>query len=522
MSGTSTTMAGSHVTGATFRYATGPEDVISESGGIDDVSFTAEPGTVTVLCGPSGSGKSTALRLLNGLIPHFHRGRLSGGVRVGDLDVPASPLHAAAGSTATVFQNPRTQFFTPTVLGDLAFAPENLGVDPGVIRRRIADAAAATGIGPLLGRDLAGLSGGELQRVACACAMASGARTLLFDEPTSNLSPSGIRELRGIIARLKDDGNAIVVAEHRLHFLAGLADRVVLLRDGAVARTFTGDEFFGMPDAERRDAGLRRLGPPQASAPRGRRNPDAAAAGTDDGSGPTSGLVLRDVRFSYGHRRVLDIPHLAFPAGRVTALTGPNGAGKSTLARIACGLSSPEKGGTVEFDGAPASAKALRREGYMVMQDTGRQLFAESVAEEVTLGLPRHRRGTVDVPSVLAEFDLSGLGDRHPHSLSGGQRQRLVIASASVQDKRIHILDEPTSGVGLDHLTAIAGHMRGLADAGAVVIVITHDDELIDACADHVIDLSDPAINHAPAIPGSDPTNDCGASSAPEGTDHDS
>lgn len=473
----------------TFRYATGPDEVPTEYG-IDGVSFTVEPGTITLLSGPSGSGKTTALRLLNGLVPHFHHGPLSGSVDVAGTDVPNSELHDSARVSATVFQNPRTQFFTPTVRGELAFASENLGVEPGEILHRMDAAVAETGIGHLVERKLSELSGGELQRVACACAIVSGTSVLLFDEPTSNLSPSGIDDLRRNLADLKAKGHAIVIAEHRLHFLSGLVDRVHLMRDGSIRQTLAGDEFFSMSDEDRKSAGLRRLAPgatgssavPTTRLSSGRRN-------------PSKGLTLDDIRFSYGPRRVLDIPHLEFPAGSVTALTGPNGIGKSTLSRILCGLDSAEKGGSITLDGSVVGAKALRRAGYVVMQDTGRQLFAESVEEEVVLGLARDERDAVDVGAVLEEFDLSGLGDRHPHSLSGGQRQRLVIATASVQDKKIHILDEPTSGVGLSHLETIARHMRRLADDDAVVIVITHDDELLAACADDVVDLSDADVN---------------------------
>lgn len=495
---TTTRELGAIVEHATFRYATGHEEIPTDYG-IDEVSFRAEPGTVTLLCGPSGSGKTTALRLLNGLVPHFHPGILTGSVRVGGCDVTTAELHDCAAVSATVFQNPRTQFFTPTVRGELAFASENLGVDPDEILRRMGHAVTTAGIEHLIGRNLAELSGGELQRVACACSIVSGTSVLLFDEPTSNLSPAGISDLRQIIAELKDAGHAIVVAEHRLHFLAGVADTVHLLRDGAIERSFTGAEFFAMPDAERRQAGLRRL--TTGSLPHSDKQP-APPPDHSPHPEPRTGLALDNVRFAYGSQQILDIARLTFPAGTVTALNGPNGIGKSTLARLLCGLDAPAKGGSISLDGTTATPAALRRSGYVVMQDTGRQLFAETVEEEVTLGLPRDRRAAIDVPAVLAEFDLAGLGGRHPHALSGGQRQRLVIASASVQDKRVYILDEPTSGVGLSHLETIARHMRRLAADGAVVIVITHDDELIAACADAVVDLSDATVNRAAGMNG--------------------
>ncbi len=141
------------------------------------------------------------------------------------------------------------------------------------------------------------------------------------------------------------------------------------------------------------------------------------------------------------------------------------------------------------------SEAARTRESYVVMQDVGRQLFSESVLDEVTLGLDAKDRAEVDVAALLAGVQLTGMEQRHPQSLSGGQRQRLVIASAMAQPSRVTIFDEPTSGVGRAHLQAIAGQMRALAEAGHVVIVITHDEELIDSCADAALHLPD--INHA-------------------------
>lgn len=481
MTTTQTGTGGVEVASASFRYATQSGEVITPYG-VTELSLVAKPGTVTLLCGPSGCGKTTALRMINGLAPHFHPGELEGTITVGGINLHGAPLHDSGAISATVFQNPRTQFFTPTVLAELAFGPENLGVDPQLIRTRIAAAVATTKISHLLNRRLSDLSGGELQRVACACALVAGVDTLLFDEPTSNLSALSIAELRATIADLKAGGHTIVVAEHRLHFLRGLADQVLLFHKGKVDATFSGEEFFAMSDTQRRAAGLRRLSHSQLPIP------PAPPVGNE-------GLHLRDIRFSYGQHQVLDLPAMTFPAGKITVLTGPNGIGKSTLARLLCGLAQPEKGGTITLGSQTMTARTLRRDGYIVMQDTGRQLFAAAVEDEVTLGLSKQRRNEVDVEQVLVEFDLAGLRDRHPHSLSGGQRQRLVIATASVQHKRIHILDEPTSGVGLAHLTTISQRMRALADSGAVVIVITHDDELIAECADFLIDLADPQYN---------------------------
>ncbi|WP_151550203.1 MULTISPECIES: ABC transporter ATP-binding protein [Corynebacterium] len=460
-----------------FRYTFGTNGELTEHG-LSDITFSAEAGTLTVLCGASGSGKTTGLRLLNGLVPNFHLGTLTGTVTVGGTDVPNQPLHDALLTSATVFQNPRTQFFTDEVTSELAFGNENLGIPAEDTIARIRTAAKETNTEHLIGCKLNELSGGQTQRVACAAAIASHAPVLLFDEPSSNLSPDAIDDLHDILAHQKAAGRTIVVAEHRLYFLRDLADQVLYFRDGRLAHRFTGAEFFALSDAQRRELGLRRIAPPEGT------HPPAPPKGS-------TGLQLENIRFSYLSKQILDIPEASFPAGAITALTGPNGCGKTTLARLLCGLSSPARGGTISINGTPMRSGARTKASYIVMQDVSRQLFAAAVEDEITLGHTANEREAIDVATLLAQLDLDGLEDRHPQSLSGGQRQRLVIASAMAQNKQVHILDEPTSGVGQAHLVAIAERMRQLADAGAVVIVITHDEELIEECADYVVHLPD-------------------------------
>ena len=462
---------------------------------LDDVDMDVTPGALTLVCGASGSGKSTVLRLLNGLIPNFHEGELSGRVLIDDEDVSSAPIERSGLRTATVFQNPASQFFTTTVADELAFAPQNYRVEAGEIRRRRAGALEELGIEDLADRDLRTLSGGQVQKVACAQALAQRTPVILLDEPTSNLDPRAIDDVRATIGRLKAAGRTLVVAEHRIYFLRGLVDEVVIMGRGRVVHRMAGEELWRIGEARRKELGLRALERPRlavrpaglaaiAGGPGRRPGADDAAEDAvgngavdaddaDNAAGDgADGLLIENLQVERSGRLVLDIPRLFFPAGAVTGVVGANGIGKTTLARAVCRLQRARRGARMSLGG-----RELRSgRAFLVMQDVHRQLFAESVSQEASA-------------PQLERLDLAALADRHPLSLSGGQKQRLVIATAIDQDARVLILDEPTSGVDHRHLVAIAAELRDLAREGRVVIVISHDVEFLNECADRVIDM---------------------------------
>ena len=449
---------------------------------LDDVDMDVTPGALTLVCGASGSGKSTVLRLLNGLIPNFHEGELSGRVLIDDEDVSSAPIERSGLRTATVFQNPASQFFTTTVADELAFAPQNYRVEAGEIRCRRAGALEELRIGDLADRDLRTLSGGQVQKVACAQALAQRTPVILLDEPTSNLDPRAIDDVRATIGRLKAAGRTLVVAEHRIYFLRGLVDEVVIMGRGRVVHRMAGEDLWRIGEARRKELGLRALERPRlAVRPAGLaaiaggpgRRPAADGAAADDAVGNgVDGLLIENLQVERSGRLVLDIPRLFFPAGAVTGVVGANGIGKTTLARAVCRLQRARRGARMSLGG-----RELRSgRAFLVMQDVHRQLFTESVSQEASA-------------PQLERLDLAALADRHPLSLSGGQKQRLVIATAIDQDARVLILDEPTSGVDHRHLVAIAAELRDLAREGRVVIVISHDVEFLNECADRVIDM---------------------------------
>lgn len=254
------------------------------------------------------------------------------------------------------------------------------------------------------------------------------------------------------------------------------------MEDGRIVETISGKDFFARIPDEIRAAGLRALTPPPLDLPFA--HPDEPA-GSDD-------LVLEHVRFSYARKDpspLIDIDRLIVPAGAVTAIVGDNGVGKTTLARVICGLEK-RQAGTISLGNHELSAIQRQRRCALVMQDVRRQLFSESVAHELELGIQR-----IDpdhLHHVVEQLQLGHLLDRHPLSCSGGEAQRVAVGAALASRRHVLILDEPTSGVDRHHLDGLSHLIRQAADSDRVVIVITHDPELIARCCDQQYVLHHP------------------------------
>lgn len=457
---------------------------------LDGIDLTIAPGEFVVVSGPSGCGKTTVTRLLNGLVPHFHPGELSGQVLVNGREPAGQRVWETAAEVGSVFQNPRTQFFTTDTAAEIAFGCENLGLPRAETRNRVAAAIDAFDLASLRDRSVFALSGGEKQRLACASVAATRPGLYVLDEPSANLDAAATRRLQRIMAAWKAAGATVIVAEHRLGYLRQLADRLVLLDHGRIVAEHSGDAFRAMDGAALRALGLR--------AADARYSPGPAS--------PLAGqpvLELRDLHYRHRGRKVpgvgatswshdLRIDRLDLPTGRVTALTGPNGAGKTTLIRWLAGIA-PARTGTLRQAGHVLGRRERRRRVFAVDQDVNHQLFTESALEEValTLRLAGLRAGVEEEAArILGQVDLAELAERHPMALSAGQKQRLAIAAALASGRETVVLDEPTSGLDLAHMEQVADALRHLAGAGRTVVVATHDAELIEACADHTVALA--------------------------------
>ncbi|KFI50740.1 ABC transporter ATP-binding protein [Bifidobacterium biavatii] len=498
------------ISDTSFRYAhddagTGPDNpptastptgtvpIMSESAvpselALSHVNLTILPSETVMLCGQSGCGKTTVTRLINGLIPNFFHGSLTGSQTIcglgGDIETADDannanmtapvPIEALVPLVGSVFQNPKTQYFNADTTSELAFPCENIGMEPAAIRARVDDIAQRFNIGHLLDRSVFKLSGGEKQRLAVAAATMLHPRIIVMDEPTSNLDATAMRDLHDMVAALKRDGVTVVIAEHRLAWCADLIDRYVRCDGGTIAGEYTAAEFSALPPQQLESWGLRALdltpyraelraktgatGVAPADVPQSSATPsveladatpsakslDASIAASaspviDSASRHSSTLgtqqrpsignnapiiTTRNLVVGYRHAFRRDVADLALRGGEIVGLMGRNGAGKSTLVRTLCGLQKP-LAGHVLLHGKPAKPAALTRAGFLVMQDVNYQLFADSAREELLLGLG-DANDAIRQPIDLSSTTTSPATPRlHPATL-GEQADRVL------------------------------------------------------------------------------------------------
>lgn len=448
-------------------------DEISKNG-IRNINLKIEDGEMIVLCGASGCGKTTLTRLLNGLIPHYYEGKLEGEILVNGEEISQKPLYEISQKTGSVFQNPRSQFFNVDTTSEITFGCENLGMEEKEIRKRLREVTDQFELSSLLDRNIFHLSGGQKQKIACAGVSIMHPDIFVLDEPSSNLDAESIEMLRKILAFWKQHGKTILISEHRLYYLSGLADRYVYMKDGEITLDKNAAVFEKHSKEWLSDIGLRCL---EKEYKEFKTSPDSIVSENEC-------IELRDFGFSYlKNQPVLAIKKLELPLHEIIAITGRNGIGKSTFARCMCGLEKSE--GNIFIHGKKKKRKELLKECYMVMQDVNHQLFTESVLDEVLISMKEENEEEAE--KIVSQLDLLPLKERHPMSLSGGQKQRLAIASAIASGRDLLFFDEPTSGLDLYHMKEVADILKWLKKEGKSVFVITHDQELIEECCTRCI-----------------------------------
>ena len=442
---------------------------------VADISFSVSKAETVVCTGASGSGKSTLIRLINGLIPHFHKGTLSGRVRVAGKTTAHTPVKALSSHVGTMFQDPERQFFALRARDELKFALECRGQSVEAIEKITRQEADRFGLTHLMDNMIFDLSQGEKQKIALAGIMCIAPDIIILDEPSANLDPQATRELADHLMDLKRRGITLFIVDHRLYWLKNLIDKVLVLDQGRLA--CQGKVTLLEDNDLRKKFGLRQ---PVVVCPT---LPEAQLCTHPKGS-TINGFDVENLTFGYKKKPLLfQDASFQLPMGEVIAVTGANGTGKTTLARLLTGLL-PFKTGAVRINGTPLRPKDLLARGSIVLQNTDHQLHMKTVDQELTVAARNNPDRDNAVADVTARFGLESFRLRHPQSLSGGQKQRLVIAAALVKAPDILILDEPTSGLDGTNMNMIAQVMIDMAQKGTMVLVITHDLELMGLACD--------------------------------------
>lgn len=437
----------------------------------NDFDLEVNNGEIIVITGDSGSGKSSFLKILNGIIPEFDDAKIEGEITFDNKDLLSQSMSERSKYISTVFQNPKTQFYCINTTDEIAFGLENRNVESSEIKKTIKEYSNKLHVEKLMDRDIFKLSGGEKQFIAITACACLDNDIYLFDEPSSSLDEKSIIWVKNTILKLKKLGKIVIIAEHRMHFLKDIFDKLVLIEQGS-AKVYPREEIEKISyDEFSKKHNLRSFFKTDLKKVEYVCTLDAMDHIFGDS------ILCKNFVINYGDKKVCDFT-LSLPKG-VTFIIGENGIGKSSVVKNMAGLLKTKAQTYYENKKITKSYKYIS----FVMQDVNYQIFTDSVWSEISIVSDDEDKKN----KVLKELGLYSKKDFHPQILSGGEKQRLMIAQARVSDKPIVIFDEPTSGLDKKQMLKIAEYLKEMTAEGKTVIVITHDYELINYCEGRTI-----------------------------------
>ena len=476
-----------------FRYVGAQTDALQH------INLTIQPGEIVLVTGPAGSGKTTLCSCINGLVPHYHEGELTGQVIVRSYDTRRARIGGLASLVGMVFQDPDSQLVTSSVIDEVAFGPENLGVPREEINQRVAEALTRTRLSGFEDREPHNLSGGEQQACAIAATYAMHPEIYVMDEPLANLDPAGrVQVLQVLIDVAKRRQKTLILVEHSLEEVLPLVDRVLVIDAGKIVRDGTVEEVLAagdIPHVFTRPAMVRLaesfgLDRKIFSAEKfyADLNGRASLGVIDAANGPVpaaraSGTPLiefQNVHFSYKGQPALRGVDLTIYDGELVALLGRNGSGKTTLARHIIGLLHPSQGKVIVGgrDVAVTPTHELTQQIGFCFQNPNHQIVSFKVRDEMTFGLKAHNVDPAEfeerIRRALELVNLEDVLDAEIFDLGKGQKQRLALASVLTLDPQILVIDEPTTGQDPQMTKEIFDIIKHLNDLGTTVLMITH------------------------------------------------
>ena len=435
-----------------FTYKNSEEKVLN------NVSFKINEGECVLLTGVSGSGKSTIVHLMNGLIPALYEGELTGKIYYNNTSLESIKTYDIAKDIGYVSQDPRGHFFTTNTTSELVFAMENFGISLDEMKKRYNAVVELLELEEIVDKNILYISSGERQKIAIGCSLTLIPRVIILDEPSSNLDFRMTKKLTILIEKLKNKGYTIIIAEHRIHYIQKLIDKVLIVNKGMI-KEITIDDLKNTTDFP-----LRTL--------------DVFNLQLENISSKNNDLLLQIDNVSYGD--ILLQISTSINKGDMIGLIGRNGAGKTTLLRMLTNIMNPTKG------------KILGNvKPFLVMQDMDYQFFTESVLSEIRFGNEGVENDKIN--NLLEELGLNKFKDKIPFELSGGQKQRLLISIAAISNVNLLMFDEPTSGLDYINMEKVSSVLKNLSKEN-VLIIATHDIEFLYKTCNRIIYLDNKTI----------------------------